>query len=436
MCKAFSKQNKFLEDASNGSWHAVGQCWYKAALSHKKSYTRPSITSNILAETRSDLSTISRFLCLSLLASRMASHFCKSASLQGPGVKLMGGKGVPSFQDWILRVSISSFFCRYEGTNTLQLLLFSLDGHVLSSTQRNFAWISGGRVQGSGKGTGWYLSGAPDRGTSFFCAGIRRTIMSSFSRSGSTISPSLHCRIISRSTGSSCSENLLKSSKARKTQGLAWKAPVFLTKKSSFSKSGSRNDISESPLPDPDAYETFFLRVMSLGPAVGSILTFVSEDKMSSEYVWRAWSNKNWLKHRKEKGRENLIKFMKENRSLGSRTTSHYCFIVGGMEGTHVEERLACNAIPCDFAGYHLNKHEQSVLLRKGGHHKGQVMGLEQGRLHTPPFDTTQHSLSPLPRSMSHSDLLLIPEKQPWPWKGVSWSWSTACRRHRQEAGI
>lgn len=107
-------------------------------LSHT-SYTRPSITSKILAETHSDLSTISRFLCLSLLASRMASHFCKSASLQGPGVKLMGGTGVPILQDWILRINMSSFFCRYEGTNTLQLLICSLDGHVLSRTQRNFA---------------------------------------------------------------------------------------------------------------------------------------------------------------------------------------------------------------------------------------------------------------------------------------------------------
>lgn len=220
-------------------------------LSHTN-YTKQPITSKILAETYSDLSTISRFLCLSLLASRMASHFCKSASLQGPGVKLMGGTGVPIFQDWILRVNISSFFWRYDGTNTLQLLLFSLDGHVLSRTQRNFAWISGGRVQGSGKGIGWYLSGAPDRGTSFFCAGIRRTIISSFSRSGSTSSPSLHCRIMSRSTRSSCSENL-KSSKARRTHGLAWKAPVFLTKKSSFSKSGSRADISRSPPLDPGA---------------------------------------------------------------------------------------------------------------------------------------------------------------------------------------
>lgn len=224
-----------------------GATWWAAFL-HEKSYTRSSITSKILAEAHSDLSTISLFLCLSLLASRMASHLCKSASLQGPGVKLTGGTAVPSFQDWILRVSMSSFFCRYEGTNILQLLLFSLDGHVLSSTQRNFAWISGGRVQGSGKGTGWYLSGAPDSGTSFFCAGIRRTIISSFSKSGSTSSPSLHCKIISRSTESSCSENFLKSSKARRTYGFAWKAPVFLTKKSSFSKSGSRAAISRSSL--------------------------------------------------------------------------------------------------------------------------------------------------------------------------------------------
>lgn len=211
-----------------------------------ESYTRASITSQILAETHSDLSTISRFLCLSLLASRMASHFRRSASLQGPGLKLMGGTAVPSFQDWILRVNMSSFFRRWEGTNTLQLLGLSLGGHVLSSTERNFAWISGGRVHGSGKGTGWYLSGAPERGTSFFCAGILRTIMSSFSRSGSTSSPSRHCKIISRSTASSGSENLLKSSKARRTHGLAWKALVFLTKKSSFSRSGSRDCSSRS----------------------------------------------------------------------------------------------------------------------------------------------------------------------------------------------
>lgn len=301
-------QYTLLQDASKRLMTCrVGR--YNATFSHKKSYTRPSMTSKILAETHSDLSTISRFLCLSRLASRMASHLRRSASLQGPGVKLTGGTVVPSCQDWILRVNMSSLFFLEEGTNTPQLFLFSLDGCVLSSTQRNFAWISGGRVQGSGRGTGWYLSGAPDRGTSFFCAGIRRTIMSSFSRSGSTSSPSLHCRIISRSTESSGSENLLKSSKARRTYGFAWKAPVFLTKKSSFSKSGSRVGISRSSLLYPGAEERFFLRVMSLGPAVGSILIFVSEAKMSSEYVWSAWSNKNWLKHRKEKGRENLIKF-------------------------------------------------------------------------------------------------------------------------------
>lgn len=225
-----------------------------ATLSHKESHTRLSTTSIILAETHSDLSTISRFLCLSLLASRMDSHFCKSASLQGPGVKLTGGTVVPSFQDWILRANMSSFFCLQEGTNTLQLVLFSFEGHVLSSTQRNFAWISGGSIQGSGNGTGWYLSGPPDRGTSVFCAGMRRTIISSFSRSGRTSSPSLHCRIISRSTGSSCPDRLLKSSKARRIHGFAWKALVFLTKKSSFSKSGSRTGISRaSPGPHPGA---------------------------------------------------------------------------------------------------------------------------------------------------------------------------------------
>lgn len=77
----------------------------------QESYTRPSITSQILAETHSDLSTMSRFLCLSRLASRMASHLCRSASLQGPGVKLTGGTVVPSCEDWILRVNMSSFFC-------------------------------------------------------------------------------------------------------------------------------------------------------------------------------------------------------------------------------------------------------------------------------------------------------------------------------------
>ena len=225
-----------------------------ATFSHKGSHTRPSTTSVILAQTHSDLSTISRFLCLSLLASRMDSHFCKSASLQGPGVKLTGGTAVPSFQDWSLRANMSSFFCLQEGTNTLQLVLCSFEGHVLSSTQRNFAWISGGSIQGSGNGTGWYLSGPPDRGTSVFCAGMRRTIISSFSRSGRTSSPSLHCRIISRSTGSSCPDRLLKSSKARRTHGFAWKALVFLTKKSSFSKSGSRTGISRaSPGPHPGA---------------------------------------------------------------------------------------------------------------------------------------------------------------------------------------
>lgn len=308
MTKGFSKQNKcFYRLLQNGSRHAE--------LDGQRSHTRKVTQdhpgqSTILAETHSDLSTISRFLCLSLLASRMASHFCKSASLQGPGVKLGGGStGVPSCQDWILRASMSSFFCRFEGTSTLQLLLCSLGGHVLSRTHRNFAWISGGSVQGSGKGTGWYLSGAPERGTSFFCAGMRRIIMSSFSRSGRTSSPSRHCRMMSRSTGSSCPASLLRSSKARRTPGLAWKAPVFLTKKSSFSKSGSRAAVSRSSGLYPGAEESFFLRVMSLGPAVGSILILVSEDRMSSEYVWRAWSNKNWLKHRKEKGRESLIKF-------------------------------------------------------------------------------------------------------------------------------
>lgn len=311
-----SQKNKFLQDASTQHTTCrIEQC--DVAFGDTESYIRPSITSQILAETHSDLSTISLFLCLSRLASRMASHFCKSASLQGPGVKVTGGMVVPSFQDWILRVNMSSFFRRYEGTNILQLLFFSLDGQVLSSTQRNLAWISGGRVQGSGKGTGWYLSGAPERGTSFFCAGIRRTIISSFSKSGSTSSPSLHCKIISLSTGSSCSENLLKSSKARRTHGFAWNAPVFLTKKSSFSKSGSRTGMSRSSFLLPGAWERFFLRVMSLGPEVGSILLFVSEDKMSSEYVWRAWSNKNWLRQREEKGRENHIKF-EEKRLLAS----------------------------------------------------------------------------------------------------------------------
>lgn len=280
----------------------VGQ--YDAAFSHKLHKTH---TSTFLVETHSDLSTISRFLCLSLLASRMASHLRKSASLQGPGVKLIGGTTVPSFQDWILRVNMSSFFCRYEGTSTRQLLFFSLDGQVLSSTQRNFAWISGGSVQGSGKGTGWYRSGAPDRGTSFFCAGIRRMIISSLSKSGRTSSPSLHCKMISRSTGSSCSGNLLKSSKARRTQGLAWKVLIFLTKKSSFSRSGSRAVNPRSSLLYPNAEVGCFLRVMSLGPAVGSILACVSEDKTSSEYDWRAWSNKNWLKHRKRKRKGEIL---------------------------------------------------------------------------------------------------------------------------------
>lgn len=227
---------------------AVGRL-FTHVLRDDPSQARPST----LAETHSDLSTISRFLCRRRLASRMASHFCRSASLQGPGVKLTGGTLVPSFHDRILRVSMSSSFLRNEGTSILQLGLFSLGGHVLSSIHRNLAWISGGRVQGSGTGTGWYLSGAPDRGTSFFCAGIRRTIISSFSKSGSTSSPSLHCKIMSRSTGSSCSENLLKSSKARRTHGFAWKAPVLRTKKSSFSKSGSRADNSKSPLPWPAA---------------------------------------------------------------------------------------------------------------------------------------------------------------------------------------
>lgn len=134
----FSQQYKFLQNASK--WLVscrVGR--YNATFSHKKSYTRPSMTSKILAETHSDLSTISRFLCLSLLASRMASHFRRSASLQGPGMKLTGGTVVPSCQDWILRANMSSFFCLWEGTNTLQLFLFSLDGRVLSSTQRNLA---------------------------------------------------------------------------------------------------------------------------------------------------------------------------------------------------------------------------------------------------------------------------------------------------------
>lgn len=247
MTKSFSKPNNCLQDASKRHTACRAEKTQAAFCFHKKIYTRPSsITSQILAETHSDLSTISRFLCLSLLASRMASHFCRSASLQGPGLKLTGGTAVPSFHDWILRVNMSSLFCRWEGTKTRQPLLLSLGGHVLSRAQRNFAWISGGRVQGSGKGTGWYLSGAPDSGTSFFCAGIRRTIISSFSKSGSTSSPSRHCKIISRSTASSGSENLRMSSKARKTQGFARKAPVFLTKKSSFSKSGSKAVSSRS----------------------------------------------------------------------------------------------------------------------------------------------------------------------------------------------
>lgn len=244
MTKSFSKPNDsfYRKTAHNMQRWKLMRLFFFFSI-RKVTQDHPS---QILAETHSDLSTISRFLCLSLLASRMASHFCRSASLQGPGWKLMGGAAVPSFQDWILRVNMSSFFCRQEGTNTLQLLLFSLGGHVLSSTQRNLAWISGGRVQGSGKGMGWYLSGAPERGTSFFGAGIRRTIISSFSKSGSTSSPSRHCNIMSRSTASSGSENLLKSSKARRTHGFAWKAPVFLTKKSSFSKSGSRAGNSRS----------------------------------------------------------------------------------------------------------------------------------------------------------------------------------------------
>ena len=136
--KGLSKQNQcftgcFQMAHDMKSW-AIRCHFLTQGKSHKTIHDK-----QILAETHSDLSTISRFLCLSLLASRMDSHFCKSASLQGPGVKLTGGTVVPSFQDWILRANMSSFFCLQEGTNTLQLLLFSLGGHVLSSTQRNFA---------------------------------------------------------------------------------------------------------------------------------------------------------------------------------------------------------------------------------------------------------------------------------------------------------
>lgn len=43
-----------------------------------------------------------------------------------------------------------------------------------------------------------------------------------------------------------------------------------------------------------------------------------------------------------------------------------------------MEDRLAFNAITCDFPGYHLKKQEQSVLLRKAGYHLGPAMGLER----------------------------------------------------------
>lgn len=47
-------------------------------------------------------------------------------------------------------------------------------------------------------------------------------------------------------------------------------------------------------------------------------------------------------------------------------------------------DRPGFNAITRDLPGYHLKKEEQSVLLGKGGHHLGQMMGLEH-RLSTPP---------------------------------------------------
>ena len=229
--------------------------------------------------TQPDLSTICRFLCLTLLASLIASHFFQSSSLHGPGMKFTGWMLLPTFQDSILRVSISSFLWWEDGDSTLPLLFLSSGAVSFSSKHRNLDRISSGRLHGSGKSAGWYLSGAPDKGTSFFWERILRKIMSSFSKSGITGWPSLGCRIISPSRRGSCSENFFKYLGSWRTTWFTWKAPVFRTNKSSFSKSGYRYPFSASPCLHPGTKEIFFLHFMSLGPEVGSILVFASEDK-------------------------------------------------------------------------------------------------------------------------------------------------------------
>lgn len=76
-----------------------------------------------------------------------------------------------------------------------------------------------------------------------------------------------------------------------------------------------------------------------------------------------------------------------------------------------MEERLAFNTITRDLLGYHLKKQIQSVLLGKGGHQPGQLMGLEPRQSALASLSYI-HLLSPFPYSVSHGDVVPIPEKQ------------------------
>lgn len=107
-----------------------------------------------LCRTQPDLSTICRFLCLTLLASLIASHFFQSSSLHGPGIKFTGWTLLPTFQDSILRVSISSFLWRKDGDSTRPLLFLSSGIAFFSSKHRNLDRISSGRLHGSGNSAG------------------------------------------------------------------------------------------------------------------------------------------------------------------------------------------------------------------------------------------------------------------------------------------
>lgn len=105
-------------------------------------------------KTQSDLSTICRFLCLTLLASLIASHLFQSSSLHGPGMKFTGWTLLPTFQDSIFRVSMSSFLWCEDGDSTLPSLFLSSGVVFFSSKHRNLERISSGRLQGSGKSAG------------------------------------------------------------------------------------------------------------------------------------------------------------------------------------------------------------------------------------------------------------------------------------------